>query len=69
MKQIENYIVPEKIEDRIQKLKETVKVLKTEFVGLDEIIDKISQSISPWYVTPEIIKRPVVISLWGMTGT
>lgn len=43
--------------------------LKSEFVGLDNIIDELKVSISPWYLTPEVIDRPVVVSLWGMTGT
>ena len=54
---------------KIQKLEETKNKLKEEFVGLDSIIDQIITSITPWYVTPQIIQRPVVISLWGMTGT
>lgn len=66
---IERFDLPEKREDRIARLDETIKTLKSEFVGLDEIIDKIKLSITPWYITPEIITRPTVISLWGMTGT
>lgn len=69
MKSIENYNIPEGREERIEKLNKAIQILKDEFVGLDNIIDDIKQSISPWYITPEIIKRPVVISLWGMTGT
>ena len=63
------YFVPEKREDRVARLEEATKILKEEFVGLDEIIDKIKTSITPWYITPEIITRPTVMSLWGMTGT
>lgn len=55
--------------EKINKLEEVSKVLKSEFIGLDNIIDQIITSISPWYVTPEVITRPVVVSLWGMTGT
>jgi len=70
MEKIDNkFYVPEKREDRISRLEDAVKILKSEFVGLDEIIDKIKLSITPWYITPEIITRPTVISLWGMTGT
>ena len=62
-------VIPITREERIKRLSEAVQTLKTEFVGLDTIIDEISESISSWYITPEIISRPVVISLWGMTGT
>lgn len=55
--------------ERINKLKEISEILKEEFIGLDSIIDQLITSLTPWYVTPEIITRPVIISLWGMTGT
>ncbi len=58
-----------KIKERLQKLNEVEKILKSEFVGIDSIIDKVLESITPWYVTPEIITRPTVVSLWGLTGT
>lgn len=55
--------------ERIGTLQNAVQTLKEEFVGLDSIIDELSEAISSWYITPEVITRPVVISLWGMTGT
>lgn len=61
-------MVKDKVE-KINYLKEVSKILKEEFVGLDLIIDQIISSLTPWYVTPEIIERPVILSLWGMTGT
>ena len=54
---------------RIEKLAEAKSKLKSDFVGLDEIIDKIIDSITPWYLTPEVLERPTVVSLWGLTGT
>ena len=56
-------------EERIKKLGAAKDTIKSEFVGLNDIIDEIFNSVEPWYVTPEIIKRPVIVSLWGMTGT
>lgn len=55
--------------DKVKKLEFAKKELKKSFVGLDDIIDDIIKSISPWYLTPEVINRPTVVSLWGMTGT
>lgn len=55
--------------EKLQKLQDIGNTLKTEFIGLSSIIDEIIKSISPWYITPEVVKRPTVISLWGMTGT
>lgn len=54
---------------KIQRLQDAIDILKSEFIGLDSIIDEIKLSITPWYITPEVISRPVVVSLWGMTGT
>ena len=44
------------------------KILKQEFIGIDNIIDQVLDNIKPWYMFPELIERPVVINLWGMTG-
>ena len=63
------FILPKTKLEKIKRVEETKITLKKEFIGLDNIIDKIIQLVTPWYITPEIIKRPVVISLWGMTGT
>lgn len=54
---------------KILKLKEVTEKLKKEFVGLDSIIDSLIAQITPWYVTPEVLDKPLVISLWGITGT
>ena len=61
--------VPSKRKDRIKLLDSALVQLKREFVGLDSIIDQIGASIYAWYVTPEIITRPTIVSIWGMTGT
>ena len=55
--------------DKITKLQETKTKLKSEFVGIDSIIDRVIDSITPWYLTPEVLERPTVVSLWGLTGT
>lgn len=42
--------------------------LKREFFGIDEIIDKIIDTIQTWYLMPDMQERPVIINLWGLTG-
>jgi hypothetical protein len=42
--------------------------LKQEFFGLDDIIDQVIVSINAWYTFPQLIQRPVIINLWGLTG-
>ncbi|MEX1188463.1 MAG: AAA family ATPase [Bacteroidia bacterium] len=43
--------------------------LKSEFVGIDEPIDRVCDAISLWFLYPELQERPVVVNLWGLTGT
>ena len=56
-------------QNKLKKLESIKPILKSEFVGIDHIIDNLIVSITPWFVTPEILNRPLVISLWGITGT
>ena len=43
--------------------------LKSEFVGLDSIIDELIELIEPWYLFPDGQFRPTIVNLFGMTGT
>ncbi len=48
---------------------ETIKTeLKAEFVGIDYIIDELIDYIRIWYLMPEVLSRPIIVNLWGMTG-
>lgn len=58
----------EKIGERKQKLEEAKIALKKKFIGIDDVIDKIIDNISLWYLMPEIQFRPLIVSLWGITG-
>lgn len=51
-----------------ENLRQAASELKKHFVGLDDIIDKIVQHIEVWYCLPEIINRPPIVCLWGLTG-
>ncbi|MCC7246849.1 MAG: AAA family ATPase [Saprospiraceae bacterium] len=42
--------------------------LKEDFVGIDDIIDSLLDYIQIWYLMPEILTRPIIVCLWGMTG-
>ena len=44
-------------------------ILKTEFKGIDSVIDQVIDSIRPFYIFPQSLKRPLIVNLWGMTGT
>lgn len=57
------------ISERSAQLRHIAAELKTELFGIDEVIDRVMDTIRAWYVLPEIINRPVIVNLWGLTGT
>lgn len=50
-------------------LQKAVIQLKTEFIGIDNIIDEVADSILPWWLFPQHQLRPLIVNLWGMTGS
>ncbi len=42
--------------------------LKSEFIGIDNVIDQIADAIGSWLFFPEMQEKPVIINLWGLTG-
>jgi hypothetical protein len=59
----------EQLAQRNRQLQEMAAQLKTELFGIDPIIDRVIDSVRAWYVLPELVSRPVVVCLWGLTGT
>lgn len=51
-----------------QVLKEANATLKKEFVGIDMVIDDVTDAMSSWFLFPDFQEKPVVINLWGLTG-
>lgn len=56
------------INQRKQNLETTKQALKNHFIGIDKIIDELMDYIQVWYLMPELLTRPVILNLWGMTG-
>lgn len=56
------------IEARKQILEQARLDLKRRFIGIDEIIDELLDYIQVWYLMPELLTRPIIVNLWGMTG-
>ena len=54
---------------RNQWLSQVVTELKQELHGIDAIIDRVIDALRAWYVMPQLINRPVIVCLWGLTGT
>jgi hypothetical protein len=59
----------EQLAQRNQQLQEVAAQLKTELFGIDAIIDRVIDSMRAWYVLPGLVARPVIVCLWGLTGT
>lgn len=55
--------------DKNDKLRRIAAELKTELFGIDAVIDRVIDSVRAWYVLPQLISRPVIVCLWGLTGT
>lgn len=59
----------EQLAHRNQQLQTIAAQLKTELFGIDALIDRVIDSVRAWYVLPGLVSRPVVVCLWGLTGT
>ena len=57
------------IAQRNAQLEAIAAELKRELFGIDDVIDRVIDSVRAWFVLPEIISRPVIVCLWGLTGT
>jgi len=59
----------QQLTERQQHLQACAAQLKTELFGIDDVIDRVIDSMRAWYVLPQCITRPVIVCLWGLTGT
>lgn len=59
----------QQLTQRHQHLQSVAAQLKQELFGIDDIIDRVIDSVRAWYVLPELVTRPVIVCLWGLTGT
>jgi len=68
MKRTENEYMQQQLLDKKARLEKMKQTLKQEFVGIDNVIDRLANAISPWYYFSEIQEKPLVVNLWGLTG-
>ncbi|MDR7269451.1 cell division protease FtsH [Pelomonas saccharophila] len=59
----------DQLAQRNEQLQAIAAQLKAELFGIDAIIDRVIDSVRAWYVLPELVSRPVIVCLWGLTGT
>jgi len=53
---------------KYDELMEAAKKIKTKLIDCDKQIDQFAQLLAPWYCAPELLTKPLVINLVGMTG-
>ena len=58
----------ENIEEKRKQLIEIGEVLKKRYHGIDGVIDQIIEKIEVWYTFDDVLYKPTIINLWGMTG-
>ena len=58
----------ELLQKKNQTIDNAIKILKEEFVGIDKQIDEIMYNVRTWYLYPQLQVRPLVVSVWGMSG-
>ena len=57
------------INEKLKKLQSVKKKLKKEFIGIDRQIEQLVESIKVWYIFPQTLNKPLIVNLWGITGT
>lgn len=61
-------ISTEELQTKKDRLEYVRTELKKSFIGIDYVIDELINSIKSWYLMPELLTRPTVVCLFGMTG-
>lgn len=56
------------VKDKEKRLEKVRRGMKLKFHGIDAQIDRLIDSISSWYLYPQLQKKPTVVNLWGLTG-
>lgn len=59
----------EEVKKKSKIVDNAISILKNEFIGIDKQIDEIMNNVHNWYLYPQLQTRPLVISIWGLSGT
>lgn len=57
------------VKQKISKINLAKKKLKQQFIGIDKPIDQVCNSLKTFLLFPDALHKPVIINLWGITGT
>lgn len=64
----EHELTVDYINSKRDELHNVGKKLKEKFIGIDGVIDQLLNIVQTWYIMPQILTRPLIVNLWGMTG-
>jgi len=53
---------------KLEKLNTVKEDIKQKLVDCHAQIDQFANMLAPWYAAKELLQRPLVINIWGMTG-
>jgi len=54
--------------EKQQILENAARILKSEYIGINNIIDEVINNVHSWYCFPNLQEKPLIINLWGLTG-
>lgn len=58
----------EEFSQKMELIENARKVLKTEYAGIDNVIDQVVDNVRSWFTMSLVQDRPSVLNLWGLTG-
>lgn len=56
------------VSQRVAEMKQIAQKLKSNFFSIDKQIEQVTEACIPFFATPEMLTRPLVVCLWGPTG-
>jgi hypothetical protein len=56
------------IQHRVNDFANAKEIVKQQFIGIDDVIDRVFDSLAQWYILPEIITQPIIINLFSLSG-
>lgn len=57
------------LNERTKQFNQAKEEVKSQFVGIEEVIERVFDTLEQWFLLPKSITQPVIINLVGMSGT
>ena len=56
------------IQTKTKQFEEAKNIVKSQFIGLDDEIEKVFDALRVWFITPSLVTQPIIINLFSMSG-